>query len=609
MRHFSIFLFAANLLATLVVPATATPLAPSGLTAVASSSTRVAISWIDNSNNEVSFVVSRRIPPATSFSVLGSVGANSTGATISGLIPNTTYEYVVVAVDSGNVQSAASNVATVTTTVVTSANLRGAYLQEPFSFNITSSNPSIVSNYAITALPAGLTINPTSGLISGIPNGQTGSTTGQIMITHTSGLIINSSFTLRVFSRPPSLAAPISGPALADRIFSIDATVPDISVLSQFTDPDVSSAARLTTLVGDIDFVFYENAAATHVANFLGYLNRGDFINTIFHRSVPGFIIQGGAFRADATASAVPTQPPILNSPSISNLRGTVSMARSTLNSATNQFFINLADNGVNNLNNLDSGSSSNGGFTIFARVPETSMVVADSIADLAIKNYVAINGALGSTPVLGNPAVYDPAALVKIIATTNISPLSLSASSTPAGIVNPTIIGTNLSLTPLLPGTTTVTLIATDLDGQSITSSFKVTLTDTYQNWASRQVFLLPTDALSTADPDQDGKPNLIEYALGTSPNATDPEPIEVKFTEPTQRLRLTVKPSSSPRGNVIWKAQFSSTLDFSHSFDVDPVSVPLDPPENGVTLLEFTDLGTIPKAMRFGRLKISLP
>lgn len=97
--------------------------------------------------------------------------------------------------------------------------------------------------------------------------------------------------------------------------------------------------------------MFYPDSAPATVTNFPGYLNRGDFLNTLFHRSVPGFIIQGGAFRADATASAVPTQPAVVNEPNLSNLRGTISMARnSVVNSATNQFFISLA----NNASNLD---------------------------------------------------------------------------------------------------------------------------------------------------------------------------------------------------------------------------------------------------------------
>ena len=71
------------------------------------------------------------------------------------------------------------------------------------------------------------------------------------------------------------------------------------------------------------DFAFMPGAAPLTVANFLDYLTTGKFLNTIFHRSVPGFIIQAGAFRADATASAVLPSPAVVNEPKITNLRGT----------------------------------------------------------------------------------------------------------------------------------------------------------------------------------------------------------------------------------------------------------------------------------------------
>jgi cyclophilin family peptidyl-prolyl cis-trans isomerase len=120
------------------------------------------------------------------------------------------------------------------------------------------------------------------------------------------------------------------------------------------------------------------NAPAT-VANFLNYVNDGDYTNSIVHRSVPGFVIQGGGFTTGSLTfsgigqfSSVPTDAPITNNFGLSNTRGTVAMARSSdVNSATSQWFVNLTDNLF-----LDSD---NEGFTVFARVLDMASV--DAIA------------------------------------------------------------------------------------------------------------------------------------------------------------------------------------------------------------------------------------
>ena len=127
------------------------------------------------------------------------------------------------------------------------------------------------------------------------------------------------------------------------------------------------------------------------------------------------------------------TQPPVVNEPNITNVRGTIAMAKLGGNpdSATNQFFINLTDNAAN----LDN---QNEGFTVFARVAGTGMTIADAIAALPTRNYSAINGALTDTPVRNAPATYTPASLTRINAATAIPPLTLTASAAPTGIVTP---------------------------------------------------------------------------------------------------------------------------------------------------------------------------
>ncbi len=109
----------------------------------------------------------------------------------------------------------------------------------------------------------------------------------------------------------------------------------------------------------------FEEETPETVANFLNYVNDGDYANTFIHRSVAGFVIQGGGFTfIDGERQSVPTDPPVVNEPGISNLRGTIAMAKLSgdPNSATSQWFINLADNAEN----LDG---QNGGFTVFGQV------------------------------------------------------------------------------------------------------------------------------------------------------------------------------------------------------------------------------------------------
>ncbi len=78
--------------------------------------------------------------------------------------------------------------------------------------------------------------------------------------------------------------------------------------------------------------------------NFVDYVNSGYYNNTIFHRVIPGFMVQGGGFTADMQKSKAPIKNEADNG--LRNLRGTISMARTAdKDSATSQFFLNVADN------------------------------------------------------------------------------------------------------------------------------------------------------------------------------------------------------------------------------------------------------------------------
>ena len=135
---------------------------------------------------------------------------------------------------------------------------------------------------------------------------------------------------------------------------------------------------RFETSLGDFTIEFFEKEAPVSVANFLSYIDDAYFDGTIFHRIVPGFVIQGGGFTADMAQKK--TKAPIKNEADngLKNSRGTLSMARTNdINSATSQFFVNLKDNDF-----LDH-SRGNFGYAVFAKVT-AGMDVIDKIAAVA---------------------------------------------------------------------------------------------------------------------------------------------------------------------------------------------------------------------------------
>ena len=161
-----------------------------------------------------------------------------------------------------------------------------------------------------------------------------------------------------------------------------------------FTGPAIATNVVMQTPFGEVEIELFDEDAPATVANFLNYVNDGDYANSFIHRSVPGFVEQGGGFSfIDGDVVAIPTDPPVINEPGISNLRGTIAMAKrgGDPNSATSQWFINLADNSAN----LDN---SNGGFTVFGQVTGNGMEVIDQIAALEIWN---AGGALGELPLI----------------------------------------------------------------------------------------------------------------------------------------------------------------------------------------------------------------
>ena len=133
--------------------------------------------------------------------------------------------------------------------------------------------------------------------------------------------------------------------------------------------------ATMQTSMGTMKIELYQDRAPGTVKNFLQYVDDKFYDGTIFHRVIPGFMVQGGGFTPDMNEK--PTRAPIQNESAngLSNLRGTLAMARTPdPHSASSQFFINLRDNPF-----LDHGGR-DFGYAVFARVTE-GMDVVDKIA------------------------------------------------------------------------------------------------------------------------------------------------------------------------------------------------------------------------------------
>jgi len=132
----------------------------------------------------------------------------------------------------------------------------------------------------------------------------------------------------------------------------------------------------METSLGKVKLELFEKDAPVSVRNFLEYAKSGFYNGTIFHRVIPGFMIQGGGFSTEFKQKA--TRPPIKNEAAngLKNLRGTLAMARtSDPDSATAQFFINVVNNGMLNRPNPDGH-----GYAVFGKVIE-GMDVVDKIS------------------------------------------------------------------------------------------------------------------------------------------------------------------------------------------------------------------------------------
>ena len=130
---------------------------------------------------------------------------------------------------------------------------------------------------------------------------------------------------------------------------------------------EAETRAEIDTNMGKIQLSLDEQKAPKTVANFVGYAQKGFYNGTIFHRVIDSFMIQGGGFTRDMQQK--PTEKAIVNEADngLKNAVGTIAMARTASpNSATSQFFINLADN---DFLNQKSSRPQDAGYAVFGKV------------------------------------------------------------------------------------------------------------------------------------------------------------------------------------------------------------------------------------------------
>lgn len=138
----------------------------------------------------------------------------------------------------------------------------------------------------------------------------------------------------------------------------------------------------MKTSMGNIEIELFDDKAPVSAKNFESYVKSNFYTGTIFHRVIPGFMVQGGGLEANMVEKS--TKAPIVNEASngLKNTRGTLAMARtSDPNSASSQFFINVADNNFLNKSAMDAG------YAVFGKVTK-GMDIVDKIVSVPTGNY-----------------------------------------------------------------------------------------------------------------------------------------------------------------------------------------------------------------------------
>ncbi|MBK7405283.1 MAG: peptidylprolyl isomerase [Phycisphaerales bacterium] len=261
---------------------------------------------------------------------------------------------------------------------------------------------------------------------------------------------------IKLWSRTRSIASessPCSFETLEPRVV-LDGTPADAA----------NPVVEINTNYGNIYVELFPDVAPLTVENFLGYVNRGDYNGTFFHRHVTDFVLQGGGYKWNEGAQSVAhitQQDPVVNEFNLSNLQWTVAMAKigGDPDSATSEWFINLKDNAHRIVNGQDVGlDAQNEGFTVFGNVVGGRDAVT-AITGLRISNfggtftdlpvtesYDGQGDVLNSDLVVINKAelVYDPA--VSLVSDTTVIPGGSANGSNLTTVVLPNGLGRTIA-------------------------------------------------------------------------------------------------------------------------------------------------------------------
>jgi cyclophilin family peptidyl-prolyl cis-trans isomerase len=462
-----------------VVLKSSLPAKPTALAGTATSDSAVNLTWKDASVRETGYEILYREVGAPTFSS-AMAGANAQAFTVTNLSSAITYEFRVSAVVNGFFGNRVATSDYQTVQVRTKDGVTGDLspllsIGVPFSYQIQLTNTDLLTGVNVTGLPDDLTYNPTTRTISGTVD-HDGTFVVTITATFSDGTTSVRTLNVRT-TTPPVITAPFESQTVAVGGSSV------VPVTGKFSDPDTASAARFGTTSGQFDIIFFPTAAPQTVDNFIDYMDAGEYDNMFFHRAPTDFVVQGGGYKytAEAGFSKVTPFAPVQNEPGISNLRGTVAMAKigGQPNSATSEWFVNLKDN---------SGpppalDTQNGGFTVFGRVPAAGMVVIDKIKNLPIGNYDIPVGAetvsLEDVPMdaTSAPEVLDPEKLVRIVSAGPAPILTYEVVSQHPATATASVTGTDITITGVATGSTTIKVKATDLDGNSVTQNIPVTI------------------------------------------------------------------------------------------------------------------------------------
>jgi cyclophilin family peptidyl-prolyl cis-trans isomerase len=447
--------------------------APTDLVARSTSDSSIQLSWKDQSSIENGYDIEYRKVGQTEIGS-GSAEANTQVVNITDLELGVPYEFRVRA-SRGEVKSAFTPYVQMRIDDrFTSSSNPPIFFQTPFSYVVTNTRPESVTDITVTGLPAGLSYDATTKTISGSATVE-GVRTAKVKAFYGTSYSIERDLVFRIIRVP---IAPRIVTNYTPQTLTVRRSV-RLSVTGRFSDPDTVNPQRVATSVGNFDIIPYPFATPVTVKNFLTYVSGRRYVNSFFHRSLPSFVVQGGGFAQTGTSFlSVVKSPSIMNEPGISNVRGTVAMAKlpDLPNSATSEFFVSVSDNSAN----LDA---QNAGFTVFGRVPPAGMAVMDAINGLPTRTYpLTIAGTTNSFENIpinsATPApTITPSQLVRITSIAAAPIMTYQVSSQNPAVATAVLVGTNFTILGIAKGATTVTVTATDLDGMTTSQVVPVTV------------------------------------------------------------------------------------------------------------------------------------